>query len=324
MRNWLVFVMICVVLGLAAGCPQGQKTEEPAATSSSGAADTAGGSGIPDSTAGGGVAAEQPDSAATETAQATAGSNAETADASKLEGEWLALFGRHDNGVVEDAYTTGQRVKFDKQGQVVFTLIIAGKPTEMSGSYSAADGVAQLKLPAAEAVKSGFSKAAPLGISRNDEVGLLRQADRNEEIGLAKENAPDAQGNIMRNVKYAVYGDFLVMADSVDHLMVYGKYAEQEPAMPDLSGKWEAKLGAKTGIPATATWDGKLLAINMGADGAFTGKLVRGFAVGQLKGPQGLSLVGLVPAAADKLLGVYLPDPYLDLKADVEFTRSAK
>ncbi len=321
MRNWLVFITICVALGLATGCPRGQKVDEPSATSDAGTATADSSAGVPDGTvADNGAATGQTGSS---TAATTPAENEDPALASsKLAGEWLALFGRHDTGVVEDAYTTGQRVKFDKQGQVVFTLVISGKPTTTSGSYTAAGGVATLKLPAAQAVKSGLSQAAPLGISRNDEVGLLRQADRNEEIGLAnKSGAPDAQGNIMRDVKFAVYGDFLVLADSVDHLMVYGKYADQEPAVPDLSGKWEAKFGSGAGIPATASGNGKLLTIDLGAQGAFSGSLVRGFAVGQIKGPQGLSLVGLFPVAPDKLQGVYLPDPYLELKTDLELTR---
>lgn len=331
MRNLSVLVVVAAALLLGAGCPKGDKPAAPAGSATSGSASAGGEAAAPggDST-GSQTAAQLPpgseETSATPDAGAAAGSSsgaAKASDPSLLAGEWFALFGRQDEGIVEDAWKTNQRVKFDKQGQVVFSLNIQGKPGDVQGTYTAADGTIKLTISAAKSVQSGLSHLVPLGIGRNEEVGLLKQAGRNEEIGLNKTGAPDASGNIMRDVKYAVFGGFLMLSDSFDHLLVYGKMpAGQEAPAPDLAGAWTANFGASSGIDTIGAWDGKQLTFDLGSEGKFAGTLVHGFVVGAIKRTSGTSLAALFPQDSNRLKGVYMPDPYLEFKTDLELVRA--
>jgi hypothetical protein len=323
MRNLTVLVMIAAAMLLGAGCPKGEKPAPPAGSTTNTPAPS-GGDAAPGSDSTGSETTSALPTGSGDGAATPAGETAAATDPSLLAGEWFAMFGRQDEGIVEDAWKTNQRVKFDKQGQVVFELDINGKPGTVQGTYSAASGVVTLKLPAVKSVQSGLSHMAPLGIGRNEEVGLLKQADRNEEIGLDKKSgAADATGNISRDVKFAVYGGFLMLSDSFDHLLIYGKFpAGQQAPVPDLAGAWTANIGTSTGLDTTGAWDGKQLTFDLGPEGKFTGTLVHGFVVGALRRTHGISLTALFPQDNDKLKGVYIPDPYLELKTDLELVRS--
>jgi hypothetical protein len=333
MRNLSVLVMIVAAMLLAAGCPKGEKPAPADGSATNSMAPSGSNTAASSSESTGSETAAQPP-AGSEGASATsnngaagsapAGESAAAADPSLLAGEWFAMFGRQDEGIVEDAWKTNHRIKFDKEGNVVFTLSINGKPQDVQGKYAAASGVVKLTLSAVKSVKSGLSHIAPLGIGRNEEVGLLKQAGRNEEIGLDKKSdVPDAAGNITRDVKYAVYGGFLMLSDSYDHLLIYGKFpGNQAPPAPDLAGAWTASIGANTGIATTNAWDGKQLTFDLGPQGKFTGTLVHGFVVGSIQRTPGLSLAALFPQGSDQLKGVYMPDPYLEFKTDLELVRA--
>lgn len=332
MRYLFVLVLIAAAMLLGTGCP---KTDKPAPADGSAASgqapansDTAASTGeSTGSTTASEVPAGNDDTAASTPGAAAPSSTGETAksdDPSLLAGEWFAMFGRQDEGIIEDSWKTNQRVKFDKQGKVLFTFEIHGKPGDVECSYTADSGVVKLQLPAAKAVQSGLSHMAPLGIGRNEEVGLLKQAGRNEEIGLNQQSdVTQSAGRITRDVKYAIYGDFLMLSDSFEHLLIYGKYpANQTAAVGDLGGDWTVNLGASTGIDTVSAWDGKQLTFDLGAQGKFTGTLVHGFVVGVIKRTPGLSLAALYPQSSEQLLGVYVPDPFLELKTDFALVRA--
>lgn len=312
MRNWPVLVVFAVVFLLTA-CPQQQKQDTgvngatssttPATPPANGAqpgGETPGATTPPDAPAG----AETP------------------AGPSALHGEWLALFGRQDEGMLADTWQEDQRIKFDQQGQMVFTISLKGQQAKVQGSYTAGNsGELQLVLSAAKVMESGLSHLVPLGIGRNEEVGLLKQAGRNEEVGLVESGRPDAAGNITRNIKYEVLGNYMFLSDKFDHIMLYTRFVADPSAASGLDGSWKANFGTVENIAAVATGKGSELSIDMGAQGMFIGSMISGVAVGKIKRANEIFLATLRPEGSDRLSGLYLAAPYVQLSTDLTLTK---
>jgi hypothetical protein len=331
MRNWpLLLAAAALMLG---GCPRGEQpadqaqttTPVPAAAAQTGT--TASSTAAPSTPAVPGAAAGAAGGAtATPGAAGQPGTAEESpAELAKLEGEWFALFGRHDIRVIEKAWQKEQRLRFDKHGQAVFSLDLGGGKTEsVECTFTVSEDTLYLSLPGAQAVTSGLSKVAPLGISRNEEVGLLKQPGRNEEVGLLKsgKGAVGGTGLIKKEIRFVALDDFLVLTDQLTRIMIYGRYqppAEAEP-LPDVSGKWSASFAGED-LSALAKLTGTELVVEFSPLAKFSGHAVHGYFAGRIKDQQGLSLAALCPSGTDKLVGVYCRDPYAAMKSDLELSR---
>jgi hypothetical protein len=317
MRNWFLLAALFVVLLLFAACPQ---KEKPAAGANGAATSSAPQTGSAEQAVNGAQpSGDTPASTSPDQPQETA---ATPAGPSALYGEWLALFGRQDEGMLDSAWQQDQRIKFDKQGQVVFTLQLKGQAASVQGVFAAGEsGDIKLTLSAAQALKDGLSHVVPLGIGRNEEIGLLKQAGRNEEVGLTESGAVDAAGNITRSITYKLIGDYLILSDKFDHVMVYTRFQAAPPAASEFDGAWTAAFGAAVDIAASAASTNQALSIDLGEQGKFDGTMISGVAVGKIKRGNEIIMATLRPEGGNRLIGVYSTSPYVMVSNDLTLTR---
>lgn len=246
-----------------------------------------------------------------------------------LAGTWFALFGRHDNGVVEASWKDGHRVRFIADGNNLWVRIENGwEVAAMNAKYQVEGDTVSITFSPSSAVKYGLGKIAPLGLGRDEEVGLLNKTPgRDTEIGLADKAAGQKAGDAERveNLKFVVDGNLLVLSDSHANVMVYAKLNEQNPApetAPTEAGDWQGNVAGATGVSAVAKdADGKLTLLIGGGKQQFDGQYVQGYFVGKLKQGTQLSLAVLYPAADGSLNGLLLPDPYATPDLAFDFTR---
>jgi len=277
---------------------------------------------------------------------ATAQSGADTATAGKthaekaaahprtpadptLAGTWFALFGRNDSGVEESTWENGHRVRFIQDGNNLWIRIENGwEVAAMNAKYEVHGNTVQIRFSPRSAVEYGLSKIAPLGLGRDEEVGLLSKTPgRDTEIGLADKSAGQKAGDAERveNLKFIVDGDLLVLTDSKTNVMVYARLSDQAPqTAPDESGSWLGDVAGMTGVVANAHGEGGKLTLSIdGGKGQFDGQYVQGYFVGKLKQSTRLSLAVLYPAADGAMNGLLLPDPYATPELGFDFKRSA-
>jgi hypothetical protein len=320
----LTLFLLCLVLALAA-CNQGSK-QKP-----SGAAGEKIGAGQQS----GSEAAQ-----AARTAAEKAPEHPRIPANPQLAGTWFALFGRHDNGVEESTWENGHRVRFIQDGNNLWVRVENGwNVAALNAKYEVMGDTVQIKFSPRSAVEYGLSKIAPLGLGRDEEVGLsAKTPSRDAEIGLAGKAAGEKAGDAERveSLKFQLVGDLLVLTDSKTNVMVYARVADEAatgvpdaagtpapPSAPDESGEWTGNLGSQTGVTASAKSDaGKLTLSIGGGNGQFSGQFVQGYFVGKLNQDSRLSLAVLYPAPDGTLKGLLLPDPYAKAEIPFDFKRS--
>ena len=247
------------------------------------------------------------------TASAPAGESTAKAPA-KLEGEWFAMFGRHDIGLIERAWLDGHKVVFHKDGVAIWTEITAGKPgRSLSSHWTASDGDLTLQFAAVDAVKSGMSKLAPLGIGRNEEIGLL---------SAEKPSGTDSPGSkaVSESLKFTIDGDFLTMTDGLGRIMAYGRSGASAKAPAAWSGSYTGHIGNQANLAAQAGWDGQALTMQL-PNGQYSGQYVGGYYIGRLTLGKVLNLAAFRPDSDGTLSGIYFPDPYNQVRADMAFSK---
>ena len=316
MRCWPWLILPAAVL-LLAGCPTNKQADTGAPAAAGTADQTTGGQ------AGSSATESQPGSETAPPATTDAPPAGQTDGASgsapegsstKLEGEWFAMFGRHDIGLVERAWLDGHKVVFHKDGVAIWTEVAAGKPgRSLSSHWSATDGDLTISFAAVDAVKSGMSKIAPLGIGRNEEIGLL-SADK-PSGGESRE--PKL---VNENLKFTLEGDFLTMTDGLGRVMVYGRGAAAGKPPAAWSGSYKGHIGNQANLAVQAGWDGQALTMQL-PGGQYTGQYVGGYYIGRLTLGKVLNLAAFSPGADGSLSGVYFPDPYNQVKTDMAFSK---
>ena len=253
MRCWPWLILLTAVV-LLAGCPTTKQADTGAPATTGAPAQTEGGQ--TDS----GATTSTPDSGTTPPAAtdpAPAGPEGSAPDgqaggtSQKLEGEWFAMFGRHDIGLVEHAWLDGHKVVFQKDGIAIWTELTAGKSgRSLTSRWSTRGGDLALGFSAVDAAKSGLSRLAPLGIGRNEEIGLLSaHRPTDAEIRGAKV--------VTERLKFTLEGEFLTLSDSIGRLMVYGRSGMGHDSPPDCAGKaYTGHIGKQADLAAKVGWDG--------------------------------------------------------------------
>ena len=348
MRIYFLAIIVMGLLVCALGCPQ---TKEPTASTPSGS--SAVGADPATETQDAPVAASADESPeAAETAEtdntATEGEPAPEADteapktASQISGTWLALFGRGDQGVNEQAYFNGHKLQFEADGTVLLTLLKDGKPgRQLPGTFTIENGRLEWTYALAAAVDSGAIDFAPLGMGRDEEIGLLNSGKegmgrddeiglltgekegmgRDVEIGLSEGGDTEKSGSMKHTeeLRIVLDGPFMALTDDHGQIYVYGNADLANPAPlhhEQYSGSFEGKQITATFTENSGTVEGQLGEHN----GWFKGEAADGFFIGRIEGLPRLSLAALVPAKDGRLSGVLLSDPYAKLNPSFDFT----
>ena len=238
--------------------------------------------------------------------------------AQQLTGEWTALFGRQEVGVIENAWEDGHRVTFSTGNTGVWTMLTKGAEADtVECKWRISDGDLLVTLDGSKAAKNGLWKIAPLGIGRNEEIGLLK----------ATSGSVDTEHKILdKRLKVILNGDFLALTDEHTRMMVYARYkgkAKSDPsAIAALGGEWSGKYGSNTALNGTATWDGKRFKLACDDGSEFNGVFVDGYLVGRMKSLHAVSLAALQPVGGNSIIGAYTPDPYAKMLSDFSFERA--
>lgn len=314
----LTLFLLCLALGVAA-C---NKPAKPGAGGTAGEQTTA-------AAQTGGAAGQAQSGNAQQPAEKKAPEHLRTPANPVLGGTWFALFGRHDNSVEESSWENGHRVRFIEDGNNLWVRVENGwNVAAMNAKYEVMDDTVRITFSPRSAVEYGLSKIAPLGLGRDEEVGLLSKTPgRDTEIGLEDKTAGEKAGDAERveNLKFIVDGDLLVLTDSKTNVMVYARVKEQAPqAAPDVTGSWLGNVAGTTGVAATASGEGGKLKLAIdGGKGQFDGQYVQGYFVGKLQQNSQLSFAVLYPAADGSLNGMLLPDPYAKPDQLFDFQRAS-
>lgn len=315
----LLGLLLTICLIMLAACNKGQQQDAAATTGQAGiSADT------PAAAADGSAT----DSATAEVAQKAA-ERKRTPPDPQIGGTWFALFGRHESGVVESAWENGHRVRFVQDGLAIWIRVENGwDVAAMESKYEVSGSTIKLTYTPARAVEFGLSQLAPLGLARDEEIGLLSKTPgRDSEIGLTDKAAGEKAGDAekVEQLQFVHDGDLLVLTDNKSHVMVYARVPEAEaPPVPAVAGEWLGDISGVSGIPATATLSGDTLALSIdGGKGQYTGKFVQGYFTGKFKQGAQLSLAALQLGPDGKLNGLLLPDPYSKPDSAFDFTRTA-
>jgi hypothetical protein len=334
MRTYLISLICTGLLLLVAGCPSTRHQEPAKATTQTSASselnttDAATAAATPpqstDPAAAQGAAANGDVPAATTT---TGEPPAAPVTAVQITGTWLALFGRSDQGVNEEATTaTGHQLQFSPDGTLLLTLLKDGKPgKQLPGSYIIDGDRLEWSYSLIETANAGAFEIAPLGMGRDEEIGLLRGdkdgMGRDEEIGLdqGKRDGSPQQQLHTEDLRIVLDGPFMALTDDHGQIYVYGnKASESQQPLPEHA--WTGTLGGKAVTVQFATQDGQVTGQFGEYGGSFTGKLASGFITGRVEGRSRLSLAALALDREGKLCGVLLPDPYAKMDPQFDFS----
>ena len=234
----------------------------------------------------------------------------------ELEGEWFALFGRTDLGPSEFLWVNGHRVSFRGNGQAFWGMIEEGTQTAtMDSQWSREGNKLKLSFLASKAVEIGLSGVAPMGIGKD------------EEIGLANAQAPDSSSGAMNLydalIDYDLDHNYLVLRDSRNQMYVYGRVQPQEAAGAPASGDWYGWYGRDNGIKAEVSLDNEQVQIACGDAGRFTGRLSGGYIIGRLEGNDPGS-AALVLRDDGQLDGAIMRKPFREVDQRFEFVRAVE
>jgi hypothetical protein len=323
MRYWPVLLLASVLVLAGSGCVKGSKVGGGQQTVGTAASTAAEGT-----TASEGATPETPPAPAPlggkpappPAPPATPGEPTKAPEdlAQQLTGEWTALFGRQEVGVIENAWEDGHRVIFNTGDTGVWTKLVKGAKTDtVECKWRISDGDLLVTLDGTKAAKTGLWKMAPLGIGRNEEIGLLK----------ATPGSVDTEHKMLdKRLKVVLRSDFLALTDEHTRMMVYARYkgkAKSDPsAIAALGGEWSGKYGSNTALIGTATWDGKSFTLAFDDGSKFSGAFVDGYLVGRMSALHDVSLAALQPVGTDRLVGAYTPDPYAKMLSDFSFERA--
>jgi len=320
MRSWLWLVLITAAAVLA-GCPK-PPTSDQAAQNSNPAGSTAAPAPAPAdpnppaaaaaTTGTGSDKAAPGENQAAPAAPAAPGGT--SAGAATLEGQWFVMFGRHDVGIVEHGWNDGHKVAFFADGRAIWTEVASGKEGRILDSRWRTQGNEMvITFSAVEAAKSGISRLAPLGIGRNEEIGLT---------SAYKPTAAEIEGAkvVTERVKFTLDENYLTINDNLGRIMVYGRCGNSAVKAPNLAGEYSGQFGAKTGLKASASWNGTEFSLPL-AGGSFNGQFIDGYVVGQLKYGNLMSLAAFRTTPDGTLKGIYCTDPFNQIKTDLLFSR---
>lgn len=241
------------------------------------------------------------------------------ADDPDLEGKWFALFGHHDLGVMTHSWVDGHNVEFRKNGQAFWYKVVNGAEVgTLDSQWNLRGNQLMLSFSAVKAVESGLSKVAPLGIGKD------------EEIGLTNTPAPGMNASAMvlldTVLDLELDHNYLVLRDGYSRLMVYGRDANEVHGIPEeWDGDWVGKGKGERRIAAQFEMQGDVLKAQMDhRTRRFSGELVNGYYVGDLIGPNGSDLVAFFYDELGFLDGVIYPKPYRQVSMDYEFMKAPK
>jgi hypothetical protein len=231
-------------------------------------------------------------------------------------GTWFALFGRHETGVTESAWENGHRVRFVANGLALWVRVENGwEIAAMDCKYKVSGNTIQINFSAKRAVELGVAGIAPLGIGRDEEIGLLgKTPGRDEEIGLedSGQGKKVADAERVENLSYIVDGNYLILTDSRKNLMVYAKVRDDAPdTAPVIGANWLGDIAEQSAVPALASQQADTLTLSVDAGkGNFSGKYVKGYFTGKFTNNSRQSLAVLEPLADGGLHGLTVADPY--------------
>ena len=234
-----------------------------------------------------------------------------------LEGKWFALFGLHDLGVMTHSWVDGHNVEFRKNGQAFWYTVVNGAEVgTLDSQWSRQGSTLKLSFSAAKAVEIGLSKLAPLGIGKDEEIGLT--------------NTPSPGMNASAMVLLDTILDleldhnYLVLRDGYSRLMVYGREANEGQGLPEgLAGGWVGKDQGNQLIAAEFELKGDRLQAQMNRKTYnFSGELAKGYYVGELIGPRGMDLVAFYYDDLGFLDGVIFAKPYHEVSMVYEFIKA--
>ncbi len=344
MRTTVIGLICAGLLVFALGCPHAEKdttaqsdNQLPATTVGDAAADEVQAANT--ETAEAGAPATESDHA---TAPEAAPEAAAPESAKQITGTWLALFGRADQGVNEQAYLNGHQLQFNEDGTLVLTLIKDGKPgRQMLGSYTIENGRLEWSYLLAEALDTSAIDYAPLGMGRDEEIGLLNREQegmgrddeigllrgekeglgRDAEIGLGEGKHNSSQPSTEKHteeLRIVLDGPFMALTDDHGQIYVYGNLDSR--ATKPLSGRTYNGVVAGKQIQVAFIETAGLVEGRLGEyGGTFKGTAADGFITGRIEGQPRLSLAALILGPDGALSGVLLTDPYAKLDPQFDF-----
>jgi hypothetical protein len=336
MRNYWIGLICASLLMLALGCPQ-QPADQAQTSTRASAANPEPVPTAPDAIT---SAPASPAEAAIPTSDVP--EVAATVTAADVAGTWTALFGRGDQGVNEQACLNGHQLQFNPDGTLLLTLIKDGKPgQQLAGTYQIENDRLEWSYSLIAAVKTGAVDAAPLGMGRDEEIGLLKGEKegmgRDEEIGLLKgekegmgrdteiglgkdkEASQATKQDHSEDLRVVLDGPFMALTDDHGQIYIYGKTTAAQSA-PLHPGNWQGTFNGKQ-IIADFTQTGDKVTGALGEyGGRFVGQALDGFIVGKIEGVPKISLAALVLDSNGGLSGVLLTDPYAKLDPQFDFT----
>jgi hypothetical protein len=234
----------------------------------------------------------------------------------QLEGEWFALFGRTELGPSEHLWFSGHRVNFRSNGQAIWMVVEEGAQTASMDSQWGREGQ-QLKLSfmASKAVESGLSGIAPMGIGKD------------EEIGLASGQAPGGNSSAMNLydalLDYSLDHNYLVLTDANNNMYVYGRVEPQTGGLDTAAGEgWYGWFNRGRGVQATVTEENGELTIEMGSAGRFSGHESGGYVIGRYEAGSDSGYAALIRRPDGEFDGAIMRKPYRDVEWNFEFVRS--
>jgi len=249
--------------------------------------------------------------------------------AKELVGDWYALFGTHDNGVVTEPWKGSHRFTFsqDKTGRLI--KFEGDEATEsLFVKWHVDNEDLLINFIAADAVAMGLSQVAPLGIARDEETGLLPLGvARDEETGLLTGEVPEVSGGndlYRRCLLSADLSDnYLVLRDQHHRVMIYGRSIQGDRGMPDLSGDWVGHIDMHDNFSASfeVQDDGTVIGTYDHDGGKFVGRLFKGYLVGKVDYGMKSNLAALYLAEDWELDGVYCAPPYQEVVERYNFNR---
>jgi hypothetical protein len=329
-----IFSIVILVLALATtmlggGCPKQRQAGEAIATPEPAAPSTADQAGQP-VPQGEPLTTEPDEPEAVESDEEaapegeTSGKPAGDSTTADLTGQWLGLFGRANLGVIESAWKDGVKVEFQRNGKAIWKRIVQGQgavkaqvgaEATLESRWQLVNNRLIIHYSKVEAAKLGFGAVAPLGMLRDEEIGLLSQ-EQDGALGVGI-SAVDER------LEFIVEPNYLTLTDKHGHLMVYGRVDRDSGSRYDFTGKWVGHIDMHDNFGAVFNWDGQNLTATYDHNGgSFEGVLVDGFFVGKARDTKGMSLAALTFDGANTLDGAYCPDPYMAMYQRYDFNRS--